>query len=398
MAVMQSGKISEKISDDKVKTQLLANLETISSECTECGLCVKECAFLRKYGTPKFIADSYDPEANHCQRMSYECSLCQLCAAACPVKLNPTDMFLDMRREAFFRKTANYSKYSAILGYERRGTSQRYTHYSLPADCDTIFFPGCTLPGALPTTVLNLYEHLKKNIPALGIVLDCCSKPSHDLGMENSFHTCFHTMKTFLVRKGIQKILVACPNCYKIFKEYGGDLSVKTVYETIDETLVSFADRVKGTVSIHDPCPVRFEEQVHTAIRSLAGKVGLTVEEMAHHGRKTLCCGEGGSVGFINPGLAKAWGGLRKSEANDRRIITYCSGCVNFLGTETPTSHILDLIYEPEAAMSGKTKIARAPFTYWNRLRLKSKLQKLSGSNITRKDVTFDLHLSRRRK
>ncbi len=395
---MQSCKMPEIISGDKVSTRLRANLERISSECTECGLCVKKCAFLRKYGTPKGIADSYDPEANHCQRMSYECSLCQLCSAVCPVKLNPTDMFLDMRREAFFRQTANYSKYSAILGYERRGTSQRYTHYSLPANCDTIFFPGCTLPGALPTTVLNLYEHLKKNIPAMGIVLDCCSKPSHDLGMENSFHACFHTMKTFLVRKGIRKILVACPNCYKIFKEYGRDLSVKTVYEAIDETLVSFADRVKGTVSIHDPCPVRFDEQVHTAVRSLAGKVGLTVEEMAHHGRKTLCCGEGGSVGFINPGLAKTWGGLRKSEANDRRIITYCSGCVNFLGTETPTSHILDLIYEPEAAMSGKTKIAKAPFTYWNRLRLKSKLQKLSGSNITRKDVTLDLHLSRLRK
>ena len=80
---------------------------------------------------------------------------------------------------------------------------------------------------------------------------------------------------------------------------------------------------------------------------------GLTIEEMPHSGVKTLCCGEGGSVGFLAPELSKKWGNLRKKEADGRRIITYCAGCANLLGSLTPTSHVLDLLFEPEATMAG---------------------------------------------
>jgi Fe-S oxidoreductase len=37
---------------------------------------------------------------------------------------------------------------------------------------------------------------------------------------------------------------------------------------------------------------------------------------MKHSGKKTLCCGEGGSVGFLNPDLSKKWGSLRKTDVN----------------------------------------------------------------------------------
>ena len=93
---------------------------------------------------------------------------------------------------------------------------------------------------------------------------------------------------------------------------------------------------VQGTITIHDSCAVRFEEPVHAAVRDLVSAKGLTIEEMPHHGKKTLCCGEGGSVGFLAPELAKNWGNFRKKEAAGRRIITYCAGCANYLGSLTP--------------------------------------------------------------
>ena len=65
-------------------------------------------------------------------------------------------------------------------------------------------------------------------------------------------------------------------------------------------------------------------------------------------------------------------------------MVTYCAGCVNALKSSTPTGHILDLVFEPEATLSGKAKVSQAPITYLNRLRLKSKFKKLINPAVTR--------------
>jgi hypothetical protein len=108
---------------------------------------------------------------------------------------------------------------------------------------------------------------------------------------------------------------------------------------------------------------------------------GLTIMEMPHRGMNTVCCGEGGSVGLLSPDLAGRWRALRASEAGDRRIITYCAGCINMLGPGA--GHVLDLVFQPDATMAGRANLARPPLTYWNRLRLKSTLQKSPDNVLT---------------
>jgi hypothetical protein len=46
------------------------------------------------------------------------------------------------------------------------------------------------------------------------------------------------------------------------------------------------------------------------------------------------------------------------------------------LNRVAPTIHIADLLYRPEAALNGKLKVARTPFTYLNRIMLKRRLKK----------------------
>ena len=53
-----------------------------------------------------------------------------------------------------------------------------FSYYALPEGCNTVFFPGCTLSGTRSEKVILTYQRLKKSIPSLGIVLDCCTKPS----------------------------------------------------------------------------------------------------------------------------------------------------------------------------------------------------------------------------
>lgn len=104
--------------------------------------------------------------------------------------------------------------------------------------------------------------------------------------------------------------------------------------------------------------------------------MGHAVVEMKHRKTRTLCCGEGGSVAAANPDFAGAWRDLRGQEAKGNPILTYCAGCAGFLNRVTPTCHIVDLLYDTPAALNGKAKVAKAPFTYLNRLRLKQQLKK----------------------
>jgi len=360
-------------------------LGLVSRTCINCKLCGKECAFLRKYGKPKEIADSYDP-ANLAHRiMPFECSLCRLCESVCPVNVHPTDMFLLLRREDIARNLeVTRSKHNLLLGYEKRGASRRYSYYALPAKCDTVLFPGCALPGARPQTTLRLFEHLRKHIPNLGIVLDCCTKPSHDLGRQCYFEAMFGEMKNFLTDHGVRKVLVACPSCYRTFSDYGAPLEAQTVYELIADSRLPNKNRTSGVVRIHDPCAIRYDSNIHEATRQLVVAKGLTIEQMPHQKDKTICCGEGGAVGFVVPALAKQWSTLRAREARGSRIITYCAGCINFLGSSTPTSHLLDLLFDLEATMSGSVKPSKAPITYLNRIRLKNHLKRSIAAKVSR--------------
>ncbi len=361
-----------------------AALRTIAEQCTSCGLCRKDCRFLQEYGLPVDIAAGYEsaPKANGAA--AFACSLCGLCTAVCPVGLDPAAMFLELRREAFRAGSGNIAKHSRLLNYEKRGTSKRYTWYALPAGCDAVFFPGCTLPGTRPKTTLRIYEHLQANDTKLGIVLDCCSKPSHDLGRQEQFESMFFEMCRFLTEAGVKKVIVACPNCYKVFARYGRGLTVETVYQQLSAGGLTVKEKIDGTVTVHDPCVIRTESAIHQAARSVILAHGLTIREMDHAGDRTLCCGEGGAVGCVAGHLSRQWGLLRRQEANGAPIVTYCAGCAGMLNGLTPAVHVLDLLFAPAMTLAGKTPVSKAPFTYLNRLRLKKKLQQKSEGAMTR--------------
>jgi hypothetical protein len=172
-----------------------------------------------------------------------------------------------------------------------------------------------------------------------------------------------------------------------MFKEFGQPLKVQTVYEVLVEDRSNPPEDSLGTVTIHDPCVTRFEIPIQEAVRTLIKNKGGTIEEMEHQGAKTLCCGEGGAVGFIAPDLAENWGVKRRSESQRKRILAYCAGCVNHLNPLTPTHHVLDYFFKPEATSSGKIKVSKAPFTYWNRLRLKKRFRKMISPGFSRERV-----------
>lgn len=349
------------------------------NRCSGCGVCVKECAFLELYGSPRDLSRAYDPEDPQKNRICFECSLCGLCSAVCPLELDPKALFLEMRREAVDRGFGSFPEHKGLLGYERTGMSRRFTWYGIPEGCTTVFFPGCALPGTRPAATLQVYERLKAALPSLGLVMDCCTKPSHDLGREQYFRRMFGEMVAWLESAGVSRVLVACPNCYKVFTEYAPQFRTETVYQLLAELPPSDARGPvdAALVTIHDPCVIRSSPAPQDAVRTLLSRTGRRIEEMPHTRTTALCCGEGGTVGALAPDLAGFWGGRRVAEAADRLVVTYCAGCANHLGKKLRVSHILDLICDTPKPSSG-------PITYFNRLRLKSRFKKTVPAVLSR--------------
>lgn len=280
-------------------------------------------------------------------------------------------MFLEMRRASNGQGRFGDVSSCVYLGFEKRGISPHLTCYALPKKCSTVLFPGCALSATRPETVLDLFAELRRKEPSLGMVLDCCTKPSHDLGRSDFFESVFGEMRGYLLSNGVRRVLTACPSCYKVFKAHGGDLLVETVYEVLDADKEPVGTGARQTVTVHDPCPLRFSEPIQSAVRTLASAQGFDIEEMPHHGAKTFCCGEGASVSCTAPELAETWGRRRAEEACGRPIITYCAGCDATLGKIVETRHILDILFPRRQATGDRRVTPGFPRTCWNRLWLK---------------------------
>ncbi len=358
-------------------------ITTIEDECVNCGRCVKECAFLGEYGSPKRLAEDWPvTRKGVLKHYPFQCSLCGLCHGVCPQDLDPSAMFLAMRRSLVESGEGILGEHKKIRSYEKLGSSPLLSWFHIPEDCNTVLFPGCALPGSRPRTLLHLYRHLQKSHPTLGLVLECCTKPSHDLGDSDHFQKMFSELCSILLRHSVKKVLVACPNCYRIFKEYGSGLEVETVYELLARE-ADFSLNIQERVTVHDPCGVRFASGVQESSRELLQQQGLEILEMKHNRATTICCGEGGSAGFVRPDFAISWITKRVEEAGQGTIISYCAGCTHFLGKRSRIYHLLDLLFFPEVVFARKHRVSRAPFTYWNRFRLKQHLKKRSLGGIS---------------
>ena len=380
---------SQQITDsDPLRIQLSHQIAAASTNCVQCQICVNECQFLQRHGDPKTLADNYNSNNIHCLLTPFECSLCELCTAVCPHGVEPPQLFLEMRRESFERGQNDLPQHRGLRSYEKKGTSKRFSWYALPENCDAIFFPGCALTGSRSEITLKVFEQLQCNIPNIGIVLDCCTKPSHDLGDEEYFLTMFGEMKEYLQGQGIKTVLLACPNCDKVFKTYAEEFNVQTVYEILAVTESFSHQKSKGiTVALHDPCTARFNPPAQDSVRELLKNRGMTITDQLHSRETTFCCGEGGAVNCFKPEHAGTWSKKRLTEATGQHLVSYCAGCTQILGKHTQTSHILDLLFNESEK---KSTVATAPLTYFKRLRLKKYLQ-LHFPAVTTRERTFQL-------
>jgi Fe-S oxidoreductase len=192
--------------------------------------------------------------------------------------------------------------------------------------------------------VLKSYQYLQQKIPEIGIILNCCGKPSRDLGDKGRFQKIFEGTLQEFSRLGIEEVVVACINCHKMYRE-NSDVKLRTIYEIMAE--MGLPESISGKeqeITIHDSCPARYRPEIRNAVRHLASQMNFKISEMKFKNEVTQCCGAGGCSPLGNTALSDRHTKARIAQAKSQ-VVTYCGHCRERFSSYGSSLHILDLIF-----------------------------------------------------
>lgn len=339
-----------------MENKKIKNIDIISSEvdkCVGCKVCTKECIILKEYcNSPKdLMIEAKDNGIDN--KIPFSCNLCDKCEGLCPKDINMGKVFWQMRKEI---SLSNNGK-SPIIGHKSvhihqdLGFSKAFTLKSERKDLKTVFLPGCSLSAYNPKLVINSYSYLQKMLPDVGIILQCCGKPTESMGEIDSFNEKYKILEKLIDDSGATEVITACQSCFKLIKEKSPKYKVKSLWSVIKDIGIPQYAKGKGKnsdiiFSIHDSCPTRFETEIQDSIRIIIDELGYKLEESKISREKTSCCGMGG---MVMPADKNLFNKISKETANSlsqQFVVTYCASCREVMTMAGKKSvHILDLIF-----------------------------------------------------
>jgi Fe-S oxidoreductase len=208
--------------------------------------------------------------------------------------------------------------------------------------------------------------------------MHCCGVPAEILGLEETAAEARTQVLRAMETLDADELLVACPQCQATLRDNFPDLQVSSVWELLAETWDP-THRLEGLqLAVHDPCRSRHDPEVHAAIRTLVRTCGAEVIETEYSHERTRCCGFGGKVELVDPGLFARIAGRAAGES-DLPMLTYCTGCRGALrGAGADALHILDLLMTPDAVDRARSSESGTAMRLANRLRAKWSLRRMS--------------------
>lgn len=189
-----------------------------------------------------------------------------------------------------------------------------------------VFAPGCALMLYKPYLAEKLNAILNENLGSMNQLLTCCK---HEPQLNS------HT-----------EVINVCPGCDKRYANDYQNTTTISLWEILAGTdffpLPDYGGRV---MSILDACPTREKVSVHQAIRTLLGKMNITIIEPRKTGTRSTCCGDS-FYGVIPVEDVKRQMRKRTSEMPHNDVVVYCISCIKsvYIGGKSP-HYLVDLLF-----------------------------------------------------
>jgi Fe-S oxidoreductase len=192
-----------------------------------------------------------------------------------------------------------------------------------------VYAPGCAFMIYKPELAKKVLELLKETLGDIPEHLICCR---HEPKLESG-----------------TQIINTCAGCDRRYRELYDGISTISLWEILAESNTFTFPNYKGMkMSIHDACPTRTEEGVHSAIRRLLERMNIEIIEPKNTRTKATCCGDS-FYGILPIGLVKEQMKKRSSEMPCDDVVVYCISCIKamHMGGKRPR-YIVDLLFGEE--------------------------------------------------
>ncbi len=205
------------------------------------------------------------------------------------------------------------------------------------------FFVGCMINYVYPAIGESLIRVLNRHGVTV-VVPDkqvCCGTPALSVGDRvAAAELAGKNVKAF-TDAGITDIITACASCTKTLKSEMNNMTggtdwdkfvVRDATEYLAEIVPSIKGRLERRVTYHDPCHLRWGQDVRDEPRQLLSAVSIFHEMDGADN----CCGFGGTFSMFHRGLSQQIAG-RKAESiaavDAETVATACPGCMLQLQT-----------------------------------------------------------------
>ena len=353
----------------------------------QCLICVKECVYLQKYkGYPRVYARQAHNNASivkglhTANAMINGCALCGQCEELCPENFSMAELCLaareDMVERGFMPPTAHEFALEDMENASGAECALTLPDPSLPQGVAPAwaFFPGCQLTASRGEQVAALYARPREAFahdptPGVGIMLACCGIPARWAGRAKRFQEHTAALRAAWEGLGKPRIMAACSSCLTVLREALPEARAVSVWEVLDglseNAWAATAPGATGggrpagmpaVLSVQDPCTARHDPAWLAAVRSLARKAGVTLEEPRLSGPTTACCGYGGLVWCAQPNTAEAMSAHRAAELPHPGLAS-CIMCRDRLAASGKECwHLLDLLFPALAGAAGQER------------------------------------------
>ena len=327
--------------------------------CTQCGFCAEGCPILPytdisevssqdiQEGVFEFMESQIPNQMAYTK--AFACMECFKCTAdMCPEELNPMLVNELIKGEYISKGLANkaYSDAKQADSAQRVLASvqvsesdyNRITTSSAKQSARYVFFAGC-----------NVYFQPEKILNALDIM----DAIGDDYAFLPGLDYCCGDSQLFMgeIDEGIQRAeelvetiagfqpeaaVLWCPTCQCRFDNTiapAMDIPFKILsfpqYLAANMKKLPLTRAAAGTVTLHEACKSAYTGVDRNGPREVLRQLpGVTLREMTHHGRDTVCCGSGAICWFPESGARIRKERLQEAaQTGAERLVTVCHYC-----------------------------------------------------------------------
>ncbi|RLC20323.1 MAG: (Fe-S)-binding protein [Deltaproteobacteria bacterium] len=292
----------------------------------------------------------------------FACTLCGRCQQICPSGIRLKDLWVSLRQDMVHSQAypkridminENLAESHNVFDEDNEERAEWVEdmpaapdHGYIKDQADVVYFTGCVssyypMVQTIPIALVQILTVAHVDFTLLGEEEWCCGFPLLGAGLRDQARDLIQHNIEAVRAKGARKVIFSCPSCYQMWQEhYPKEFEIYHITQFVNELLASgqlaFND-LSLTVTYHDPCDLGRGTGEYEAPRQVIRSIpGVELVEMAHNRENCLCCGGGGNLEMIDPGLSADIAKIKIDEAmqtGTQVIVTACQQCVRTMTT-----------------------------------------------------------------